>query len=286
MRIAKFLKAQTHDDILDLFELYKTNFIYNSVGSCDEQFTIICPNDMRDDEVMPCFVAHTDIVGIKVPKTLNYCDGVLSNPDGILGADDRAGCYILGEMINADIRGIYIITSGEEIGGIGASACSKSYEFADIIPNISCFIELDRESNNDCAIYGLDNENLIGLFEDIGYNAEYGSYTDVVTLAEYTNIACINLSVGYYNQHSKMETLVMSEMKWTLDNMLERLPKEIYDTVFEATDDISLSCNKSGYDGFEPICCEWCNDHSLLYDFDGFQICEECLVEGMFYEKF
>ena len=73
--------------------------------------------------------------------------------------------------------------------------------------SITAFIGLDRRGLDNVAVYGYDNQDLINLFENEGYIEVDGSITDVAVLSEQSsrNLACVNLSVGYYNEHTKRE---------------------------------------------------------------------------------
>lgn len=273
--------ANTHNQVVSIATDGIGGYDIRTYGKGNESFTICTPTKMKESELMPCFVSHTDTVSTKKPRRFELKEGILTNPDGVLGADDRAGCYILSKMMENSVRGIYIFTNGEEIGGLGASACVKSQQFQDLVPHITAFIELDRQDDLDIACYGYDNEDLIGLFEQRGYKEAYGSYTDVVDFAEDTNIACINLSVGYRGQHTKKEDLVLADLDNTLDMMLTDLPVELYTEVYEATMtswrnsannyDYGFSLNKS-----DEVCCEMCSDHEKLYYVGQLMVCAYC----------
>jgi di/tripeptidase len=279
--LEEFLKFKTHTEVID--KVYTGIQGKNFTVHEDKKHTIIVPEDIKwgdELDIMPCIVAHTDTVSKKKPTTLKVKDGIVSNPDGVLGADDRAGCYAIWKMLKADVRAIYILTDEEEVGGIGAYECAVSVLFETLIPNISAFIELDRESSDDIALYGFDNEALNKLFEDRGYITNYGSYTDVVDLAKESGIACINLSVGYYNQHTKKEFLVLKELYRTVDVMCKDLPKELYSVVYDDEGDVLPS--QWGYGSYTPpndsqVLCACCNQHEKLYESSMGQVCKECL---------
>ena len=80
-------------------------------------------------------------------------------------------------------------------------------KYIDENESITAFIGLDRRGLDNVAVYGYDNSDLINLFENEGYIVVDGSITDVSILSEQSsrNLACVNLSVGYYNEHTKRE---------------------------------------------------------------------------------
>lgn len=283
-RLKNLLMAKSHNQVVSLATNGIGGYDITTYGKGEDSFTICTPTKLKDDELMPCFVSHTDTVSAKKPTRFELIEGILSNPDGVLGADDRAGVYILSKMMEKGIRGVYIFTNGEEIGGLGASACVRHQSFQDLVPNISAFIELDRQDDRDIALYGYDNDDLCELFENRGYKQAWGSYTDVVDFSSDTNIACINLSVGYVGQHSKKEYLVLTDLDFTLDTMLDNLPQELYENVYEAQP--STGRSQSGYYdyGFKEqiveVCCEMCSDHAPLYLTEDMMLCGYCSGVG------
>jgi hypothetical protein len=177
-------------------------------------------------------VSHLDTVHSILPKNIfnDQKQNILWSPEG-LGADDRAGVYSILKIVEGNFKPHILFTSGEESGGIGAS-----YFVEDIleIPNIKYIIELDRQGNNDCVFYECINDTFIKFIESYGFIENYGSFTDISIICPSWNIAGVNLSIGYYNQHSKMEYLNITEMNKTIEkvkNMLITYPKDPF--VFE-----------------------------------------------------
>ena len=276
--LKEFLMFNKHNQVIEKV-LHSIQDKYYRVHRFDE-FTIITPRDMGDDELLWCGVAHTDTVSAKKPTRFEFNDGILSNPDGVLGADDRAGCWLISKLIEKSTRAIFILTDLEEVGGIGAEACAKIDAFAEIADNITALIEFDRRGGNDCAMYGYDNEELLQLFKNRGYVEEWGSYTDVVSLAEASGIACINLSVGYDNEHTKHETLNVLQLGYTTDMMMNNLPPELYTKVYKA-DMVSRDYGSYSWrEDMVEVCCEMCNDHSKLYIVEDMMLCGYCAGFG------
>ena len=279
-KLKKILMAKTHNQVVSLATNGVGGFNITTYGKGEDSFTICIPTKMKDDELLPCFVSHTDTVSAKKPVRFELHEGILSNPDGVLGADDRAGVFMLSQMMDKGIKGIYIFTNGEEIGGLGASACARHQKFQDIIPNITCFIELDRQDDRDIALYGFDNDEMCKLFEDLGYKQAYGSYTDVVDLSTETGLACLNLSVGYRNQHTKREDLVLADLDFTLDIMLNSLPSALYEKKYEAEETMGSYRGFGGnYDMTTTtfaVKCEICDTHDKLWWVEDMMLCTYC----------
>ncbi len=59
---------------------------------------------------------------------------------------------------------------------------------------------------------------MIALFESRGYFKAKGSFTDASNLSSLSDkgLACVNLSVGYYNEHTPKETINTTAMNRTL----------------------------------------------------------------------
>lgn len=121
-----------------------------------------------------------------------------------LGGDDRCGVYTALQLINLGFPYGFAFFCDEEIGCIGSSILAKDIDENE---SITAFIGLDRRGLDNVAVYGYDNSDLINLFKNEGYIEVDGSITDVAVLSEQSskNLACVNLSVGYYNEHTKME---------------------------------------------------------------------------------
>lgn len=188
-----------------------------------------------------------------------------------LGADDRAGLWIVIDMFihgtQTDFE--YGFFMGEEQFGIGSSA----YALTD--PDHTCYIGLDRGGYElNVALYGYDNDKLTKYFEEEGYEAQHGSFSDCLVLAESTGKACLNVSVGYTRQHSKSEALDCVQMIHTSNIMKEIIiPEEDYEAKTIIQDDLTVG---------SPLCCDICGEHRPLYiRFEGQQlVCEECRDEN------
>lgn len=183
--------------------------------------------------IYPSLVAHTDIVGNTPPKNITKYKDVVTGNGEILGGDDRCGCYIIQQVIKkSDKDFIYILPNEEEIGCIGSNDLVKSKIFSKIIEKNSCFIGLDRRESSDLALYGYNNQELISLLEtETGYKRVNGSITDVAILSENSDIACVNFSVGFYNEHTPKEYIDFNVTKKTL-NVILNLPKVLWKKVF------------------------------------------------------
>jgi hypothetical protein len=154
-----------------------------------------------------CFTSHTDTVDNKLGKNeLIQEDGYLKvRGGGILGADCGTGMYIMMRMILAEVPGLYVFFSTEEQGRIG----SQKFEMPAFINRC---ISFDRKGLNNLITTqssekGCSDEfadHFIEHFELPFVKDPTGSFTDSYTFFDVVP-ECINLSVGYYYQHSKSE---------------------------------------------------------------------------------
>ena len=128
-----------------------------------------------------------------------------------LGADDGAGIWLAREMILAGKPGLYIFHRGEECGGLGSDYIATHNQ--ELLSGIKIAIALDRKGYNDVITHqgsrGCSDkfaESLCAAL-DMNYRPDdTGMFTDT---ALYFGLIpeCTNISVGYFGQHSKSETL-------------------------------------------------------------------------------
>lgn len=70
-----------------------------------------------------------------------------------------------------------------------------------------CYIMIDRKIENDAVFYDCDNEEFkrFVLRSNQGWKEAKGTCSDICYIASAANRAAVNLSVGYYNAHTKEE---------------------------------------------------------------------------------
>lgn len=171
-------------------------------------------------------VAHLDTVH-KFPPTTFFFDrdnNVLWSPDG-LGADDRAGVYAIIQIIEAGYRPHVIFCKDEEKGGIGAQELILNFPECPF-ENLKCLIELDRSGKNDCVFYDCDNKVFNKYIEGFGFKTDEGSFSDICIIAPTWQVAAVNLSVGYYEEHSFAEFLCITYLSETIEKVKKILDAE------------------------------------------------------------
>lgn len=183
--------------------------------------------------------SHTDTVhrhGGRQSLTV-ISDIVKAPASDCLGADCTTGVWLMVNMIERGIPGLYVFHRMEEVGGIGSSHIAK--ETPELLDGIKYAIAFDRygttsvitHQGHRCASDAFADS----LISQLGRKWERdtgGTFTDT---ANYVDIIpeCTNLSVGYYNQHRSSESqdlgfaLELLETVCTLDVdalVAERIP--------------------------------------------------------------
>lgn len=158
-------------------------------------------------------VAHMDTVHKETVKKIKYQDYIISSPQGI-GGDDRCGIYIILEILK-DFNCSVVFTEDEEIGCVGARKFAKSVYAKSC--NVNYIVEFDRRGSTDAVFYQCGNKEFEDFVEDTGYfKKAWGSYSDICEIAPAVGVAAVNLSSGYYNEHSAKETINLLNVAQTI----------------------------------------------------------------------
>lgn len=190
-------------------------------------------------------VAHLDTVHKKLPSIICYSkDGnYMMSPQGI-GGDDRCGVYIILTLLNKlPFKPYIVFTMDEEIGGIGAKAFADYMATKDV-PDLKYIVEFDRKGSKDCVFYDCDNDDFTNFVEGFGFKTEYGSFSDISTIAPALGVAAVNLSSGYYNPHTEHEYVSMNDMHDIIEMSFNMLCSEC--EKFEYVEKV-YSVSKYGY---------------------------------------
>lgn len=172
-------------------------------------------------------VAHLDTVHKSLPSNIFYdaATDTLSCDEGI-GGDDRCGVYMILEVIKK-YKCSVLFCEDEEVGGVGAKKFTKS----DVSNGLSWnyMIEFDRMGSKDAVFYDCDNKEFTKFITEEFYEEDYGSFSDISTLAPHFKCAAVNLSCGYYKAHTVNEYVVFHEMRDSIEaacKILDRTTKE------------------------------------------------------------
>ena len=194
-------------------------------------------------------IAHLDTVHVKPVKDIVYSDkgNRLSSPQG-LGGDDRNGVYMILEIIK-EIKCHVLFVEDEEIGLIGANKFCDS--FKDSL-DINYTIEIDRRGFHDAVYYDLDNkefEQFITESSSGHFKTEYGTCSDISEIAPFLGVAAVNLSSGYYREHTLETYTLLNEVNENIKHI-----KDIINTKVDVPFEYRESCKFRGWyedDGWE-----------------------------------
>jgi hypothetical protein len=193
---------------------------------------------LKSDGTKPetAFMCHTDTVHRKEGGAkLFISDDYLSirdksdiNGPTCLGADDTVGVWLMLELIRANIPALYIFHRAEEIGGLGSAYIADNTP--ELVEGIKFAVSLDRkgytsiitEQYYDTASdeFALSLACMLG--EAIPFVKDtFGTFTDSANYS-HSIPECTNLSVGYFDQHTKNEKLDLRFAVMLRDLLLEK----------------------------------------------------------------
>lgn len=170
-------------------------------------------------------VAHADTVFPKTPREIYYDSekNVMWSPSG-LGADDRAGIFGIVKILQhkSNLRPHVLLTTGEECGGIGVSQLITDFP-QHPFQDLKYIIELDRQGFNECVFYNCDNQDFVNYIISFDFIEEIGLFSDISILCPAWGIAGVNLSIGYFEEHSYSERLFLNKTFDTIDKIITML---------------------------------------------------------------
>ncbi len=180
-----------------------------------------------EGELPVLLVAHLDTVHKTPVRHICYStDGqLMMSPEGI-GGDDRCGVYMILEIIKA-ARCHVLFCEDEEIGCQGARAFANSK----IQPEVNYIVEMDRRGANDAVFYQCANPDFADFVCGFDFEIARGSFSDICAIAPRLGVAAVNISAGYYNEHSRHEQIDLLAMKNNIQRITEMVqtPSERFD---------------------------------------------------------
>lgn len=168
-------------------------------------------------ELPVLLVAHLDTVHKQKPTAIYHDQeqDVMWSPQGI-GGDDRCGIFAILTLLERGYRPHILFTTDEEIGGVGAQA----FVTANIpLDGVKYMVELDRRGEKDMVFYDCGNEDFMAYVGQFGFEEEYGTFSDISTLSPAYDLASVNLSIGYYQEHRTEEHIKLKHMMATVDKV-------------------------------------------------------------------
>lgn len=133
-----------------------------------------------------------------------------------LGGDDAVGVWLMYNMIKAKVPGLYIFHRGEECGTLGSRHLTKNQP--ELVKGVNFVVSLDRRADDSIITrqYGgrcCSDEFAESMAKKLntvkGFKYKIDTGGSITDSAHYTDLVgeCTNLSVGYYAQHCKTETV-------------------------------------------------------------------------------
>lgn len=219
-------KELKHYTYMELNKLYKQNV------ECTDEFVF------AKGDIPVMLVAHLDTVHRTTPQTILFDSNqrLMWSPQGI-GGDDRCGIYSILSIVKKGLRPYVLFTTGEEVGGVGAIAFTKKYP--ELPTKLKYLIELDRRGKEDCVFYDCGNEDFIKYVESFGFKEADGSFSDISILSPQYDVASVNLSIGYYSEHSYLETINVGHMFATMYKVIKMLKQAKKCEYYDYQEDVS-----------------------------------------------
>ena len=179
-----------------------------------------------EDAIPILLTAHMDTVHKTAVKQVEIerHEGttIITSPQGI-GGDDRCGVYMISKLLDCGYKPYVLFCEDEEIGSVGANKFTKKTWYVDLLEPVLYLIELDRRNATDAVFYDCGNEEFKKYILDVtGYKEAEGSFSDICVLSGACQKASVNLSCGYYKEHTLEHWVVWEEMKDTI-NAVEKL---------------------------------------------------------------
>ena len=225
--------------------------------------------------------AHLDTVHKELPKQLVYEEGMVSSPQGI-GGDDRCGVYAIMRILK-EIDCPVVFCEDEETGGEGGGFFINSKIFKKLKKEdrIKYVIELDRKGKNDAVYYSLDNEKFEDFIEENYWKNEWGSFSDICTICPALGVAGVNLSVGYYKQHTIAEYVVLKELDQAIEETKKLIKRTDPEVKFEYIESKYAGWNR-GWGGYGS----WYDDYDKYWGSYGTSSKKPAIESDFYYIKY
>lgn len=176
-------------------------------------------------------VAHVDTVFEGSKKYKEYINLYYDQKRQVMfcpsspGFDDTAGCYAIMELVKRGLRPTIILCEGEEKYCDGAIKLTKDILKCPI--DLKYIIELDRQGFCDCVFYDCVNNEFEDYIESCGFKTDYGSFSDISIIGPIWGIACVNISIGYEEEHTYSEILHVNWMLATIEKVIVMLKNSL-----------------------------------------------------------
>jgi hypothetical protein len=268
LKILISYQSPSFSDQLDEFIYWLIGYVSDNYSDC-----IIETDDIGNiyitkgsSEIFPCIVAHTDINQQYHPKVcLKEHDDILFGWDYANhcqvgpGFDDKIGILIALQALEHFDNLKVFFPINEEVGYVGSrNACMEWFN------DVGYCIQPDRNSyNNDFITYtnGVDvcSEEFVNvcsyLLTKYSYKTNKGLGTDIGELKiDGLDCSAVNISCGYFNEHSNKEVCSISALHNCLNliiEMISYLGETKFEHKVEFEDTYIDNCNYGKWDDWE-----------------------------------
>lgn len=110
----------------------------------------------------------------------------------------------------------------KETGGHGARAFTQCR----LEMEVNYIVEMDRRGDNDAVFYGCDNPDFTDFILSFGFEEKAGSFSDISVVAPYLEMAAVNISAGYYNEHRLHECIDMLALENNIRRIVQMVQTE------------------------------------------------------------
>lgn len=236
----------------------------------DHYNNLFITKNTTNPEYYPCVVAHMDTIQtFTKPRELYINKGIIKSryisthePCG-LNADDCNGILVALQLLETLPNLKVCFTVEEEIGGNGAEEAANNYEF---FSDVIYLIQADRRGANDLIIHtnGIECassqfvKDIKPLCDKYYYVEDWGTFTDVGVLAENLELSGVNVSCGYYHEHTVNECCNIAE--------LENCLNFIHDIIISLKDKktaYTITVPKSKYGSYRDYYDYYYNGHDV-----------------------
>lgn len=198
------------------------------VGFLNKFYQDIVENEeyiLAEGNIPIALIAHMDTVfdddGNDRNYIFRYLNGKMYHPFGA-GFDDKAGIFSIFKILEDGYLPHVIFTTNEEIGSLGAKKLVEDFS-ENPFNDLKYLIQLDRANEYDCVFYSCENREFISYIESFGFVEAFGTSTDIRHICPVWDIAGVNLSIGYKDEHTENETLDVNIMFNTISKVKEML---------------------------------------------------------------
>ena len=209
--------------------------------------------------------AHIDTVTHREEVWRPYRTGhegnVIRSTAGILGADDRAGVFaiikIAQHLEDKSMIPNMIFTDEEECGGHGMddfmedAASKRHLSKYRRFNHIRLAVAIDRKGVGEYVKYNYLPPEVEKYVESFGFHDAYGTFNDIEIFSSESSIPSVNVSAGYYRQHTENEELHVDELILTMRRVLSMI-KDPIDALYPIPAD-----KKGRWKGNSYNACDW-----------------------------